>query len=522
MGARLDRTLVLASCAALASACGGAPATPSDGGLGPDGAGALTCAPTHVEDPGFTTPDAWTPVRGARIGGGVATIDATTMCAHGGIVQALSASPLACAVPLVLSVEVALDAEDKLSFAAGIGGRWSLPTMPTGVGGMQICLGAAAFGGPSEAFHELFLGMGHHPWLCPPPRPDDPTLTIGRVSIAPDLVGTCPLLATVTNGDFEHDPQAWTLKQADGLAEIAPGIGEGGSAAAHLVTDRLCEHPSIVGTASLPTSALVPHPALRVWTNAPSDVVLSIRMGSLIPIYSTGATYLHGQGRAGATNICIPRWAQGTVQPLELAYAPTEFAQECATPRARDVAFDDLAFVSEPACPADADLFDPGFEQDADTPALAPFWALERYDDATDSNVELPTDGSAAHTGQVGARFSASTPCPHASLSGSVTVPSPSGARGPALTLWYRTRESQHLGVIVTMNALAAPLALPPAPSWTPLTACLDPSLATRPDLLRFTLASSTGGGTCADQFPLESIDLDDVALTTDPGCPAM
>jgi hypothetical protein len=63
--------------------------------------------------------------------------------------------------------------------------------------------------------------------------------------------------------------------------------------------------------------------------------------------------------------------------------------------------------------------------------------------------------------------------------------------------------------------------ALPPADAWTQVSVCLDPRLASRPDLLSFALVSIDGGGTCAAAFPEETATVDDVELTTDPGCPA-
>jgi hypothetical protein len=526
--------LAVAATAALVGACNGSAATPAaDAGVPGDEGAPLTCGPVTVADPDIGGTAAWTPVRGAVLASGAATLDAVGICDHGGIAQTLPSSPLACARPLVLSFDVSVQDLISMSFAVGVGGGWNLPIVAAGVPTVNVCLGARLFGTTldRDLGVDLFLGPGNNVGgICPPPGlvlpppvgDPGPSLALTRVAIGADVLGACPLPGTVPNGDFALGAEGWTIKPGDGVAEIAP-LGEGASSAIHLATAHFCEHPSLSETISLPTSAMVPHPALRVWSRGSGNAAASIRIGTLVPTYYTGATYLDGRDDAVSANICLPRWAQGTVQPLEIRLVSTQFTEECVSPGVRDFVLDSLAFVSEPACPTDADAFDPSFENVVEAPGVAPFWALEQYDDRPDSKVALVTDGSAAHTGKVGARFTASSPCPHASISGAVTVPAPAGAAGPALKLSWRTGASQHDSLFVVMNAFStAPKSLPLAPAWTQATICLDPDLAGRPELLRIGVMNVDGGGTCANGFPEETIDLDDVTLGTDPSCPAM
>jgi hypothetical protein len=519
----LGKRTVIASCAALVGACGGAPGGPrasAGDDAGADGveAGAPACLAASIEDPDFTGGASWTPIHGATLAPGAAIVEVAAICEHGGVTQALPASPLGCARPLVLTAAVSQMGDDKLGFAVGVGLGWTLPVLGAGDQTVKVCLGADMFG----VAPNLFVGVGSNPWLCPPPLGGSRALVIRHVSIDADVVGDCPLPGTVPNGDFERGGDGWTFKPGDtAVAEVAPGLGEGGSAAAHLATAHVCERPSFSGRVSLPTHAVLPNPALRVWANGTSNATISLRIGSLSPTFYTGATYLRGRGAPAVTDVCVAPWAEGTVQPFEVAYVPTRFTEDCVTPSVRDFVIDGLAFVSDDACAAGASLRDGGFEQLTAQTAVASFWALERYDDAGGSDVALVTDGAAAHGGAVLARFSASSPCPHASLSGGVTVPAPAGGAGPALGLWYETNTAAHSSLAVSMNALAAPLMLPLAAGWTHVTACLDPHLATRPDLLRVSLASVDGGGTCADTFPGETVGLDDVTLGTDPSCPA-
>jgi hypothetical protein len=325
----------------------------------------------------------------------------------------------------------------------------------------------------------------------------------------------------VRNGRFDEGATGWTLIDRGGAATIEAGPGEAGSFAAHLHTEHLCETPTILGAASLPTSTIVPHPALRFWMRGTDNAIASVRLGAPLPAVSTGVTTVVGTTAAVRTSLCVPRWAQGTVQPVELALVDGQYTQRCATDSVRDFAFDDFEIVSEPAC-ADANVLDPGFEQAALAHAPASSWSIERYDDVPGSLVELKLDPTFAHAGQVAAVLSTTTPCPRASVAADVTIATPVGDAGPALVFWYKSGAGSNTELEVSLSALAGPVKLPaPRPQgWTRARACLDPHLAGRPDLLRFSIVSEAGG-TCTDTFATEMFAIDDVELTTDAACAA-
>jgi hypothetical protein len=505
----LARVLGLLASASILSACEGGPSTES--------LAEASCFNPRVRDPDFATSTAWTTSGGATITPGSARFTTATLCDHGGIEQTLATPALTCSQALVMRMDLSLDHSDQLNFAVGVNGGWSSPLLLAGSYTTEICLGAGALGGAAH----LLLGGGNNAVLCPPPEDDDegPSLAIEHIAIDVDTTNACPPPGTVPNGDFEGDGQSWLLTPGGGTAEIVRGPGEARSFAAHLATDRLCEEPAITGEISLPTSAMLPNPALRVWSRGSSNAIASVRMGPLLPAFLTGSTYIAGTSLAGTANICIPRWAQGTVQPFELSFVATEFTETCADEKVRDFAFDDLDFVSDPACETDANVFDPGFERIATAPGTAPFWSIDRYDDEPDDDVALKVDAAFAHTGNVAALLTASTPCPHSSLSGGVTVPASVGTAGPALKFWYEAEANIHTGLGVSMSALLAPVSLPATSAWTQVTACLDPHLGGRPDLLRFGVVSTDGGGICADTFPAETFAIDDVELTTDASC---
>jgi hypothetical protein len=514
------RIIFFVACAAILAACGDPKPTSDttvDGGAETDarGEGGPTCFVPMVRDPDFATTTTWSAGDEVVITPGAATFSLSAICDHRSVTQIVPTPPLSCARPLLMTVDVTLNDLDRVNFVFGFGGRWYAQLF-AGIPTWSFCLGASAFDGTQT----LAFGSAINQGVCPALPGDTNSITIQRLSIAEDVQGTCPLPGIVSNGDFEHGAASWTLLAGDGVAEIAPGRGEGASAGARIATDHPCEKPSVRGVISLPSSAMVPNPALRIWSSGPSDAIASVRMGPRPPDYLLGATYLPGHDAPVSSNICIPRWAQGTAQPLELAFAPMDYTESCPSPRAREFIFDGLSFVTEPACATDANVFDPGFEQVATSTSAAPFWALQRYEDNPMSDVQLVVDPTNAHSGMVAARFTGSSPCPVVSLSGGVTVPGSDGVNGPALKFWYSASATAHLALDVALGALSAPLALPATTSWTQVTGCLDPPLATRPDLLTFSLVSADGGGTCSNAFPMETILLDDVELTTDVSCP--
>jgi hypothetical protein len=144
---------------------------------------------------------------------------------------------------------------------------------------------------------------------------------------------------------------------------------------------------------------------------------------------------------------------------------------------------------------------------------------------------QIVVDATLAHTGKGAALFSGYGPCDASSLVADVTIPTPVGAAGPALKLWYKTSDPKPKAVVAAhaLSAAAGSFALlagtfgvelAAASAWTQETLCLDPRLAGRPDVL--SLTTTAGGGLCGTTYPsTRTVAFDDVELTTDPGCPA-
>jgi len=519
VGASIRALGALVACASILGACRGAaePTThATDAGAATDAAGEASpaCFVPKVQDPSFATTTAWSADDEVVFAPGAVTFSVPALCDHRTVTQLVQTPPLACARPLVMSVTVALDDLDRVNFLFGLGGRWYAQLF-AGTPTWTFCLGASAFGGAQTLAFSSAVNLA----FCPPPAGATNSITFQRLSISEDVQGVCPPPGIMWNGDFEQGKAPWTLNDTGGIAALEPGLGEGASTGARLATDHPCEQPSIRGLVSLPTNAMVPNPALRIWSSSTNGAVASVRIGPRPPDYLLGATYLPSRAGPASAHVCLPRWAQGTVQPLELAFAPTEFTETCPTPRARELVFDGLAFVTEPACAAESDVFDSGFELAADPANTAVFWALQRYQDEPTSDVGWVVDPHIAHTGKVAARFTGSSPCPVASLSGGVTMPRADGENGPALKFWYDASATAHLRLDVDLGSLTGPVALPVTTGWKQIVACIDPRVATHPDLLTFSLTSADGGGTCSNTFAPETVLLDDVELTTDPSC---
>jgi hypothetical protein len=125
---RLDRLVVLAL-AASAGACGSGPAATSAADGEPDGGGEASvpvCPAVAVADPDLATSTAWTPTPEAILTPGAATFSTAAICDHAAITQPLAGSALACARPLVLSIDATFD-DIRLLFAVGAGGDGTCP-----------------------------------------------------------------------------------------------------------------------------------------------------------------------------------------------------------------------------------------------------------------------------------------------------------------------------------------------------------------------------------------------------------
>jgi hypothetical protein len=473
--------------------------------------GGTDCVVPEIADPTFRTATAWTTTGGAALTCGAAELDGVALCNFGGIGQTLAPIP-ACGRPLIASISTSFVQNDHSIQSLGVrlGDGWSFFYLPNPPRTTSVCLGANVFEDPAN----IFIAAGNQPQICPPDAYAS-TIALSRVSIDVDANDTCPPLGTIPNGDFEGGDTGWQLQDFDATAEIKAGLGDGGSAGLHITSPTLCAQGAASSAISIPTAAMVPNAALRIWSKGTAGATAILSVGLT---QTTFMTELVGQDVGVTRDLCLPRWALGTVQPILLTFA--QRSGICA-PAPLDFVFDDLAFVSDPSCAANADVFDPGFELSLPGSTMAPFWSpsTTQAPTPTSSVVEIKADPTFAHSGTAAAFVAVSQTCGDAGLSGGVTVPQPKDGAGPALRFWYKTSALTSGIPTVEMMALPQPLTLAASPQWKQTTACLDPRLAGWPDALHFDLDTSPGD--CGLAFGPDTLAIDDVELTTDASCAA-
>lgn len=380
----------------------------------------------------------------------------------------------------------------------GINGKWVPVENRSTFATTEQCLGASGFGGDVEFRIEGYTSG------CPSTDGVE-ELIVDRLEVvrAEDIGLDCPAPGSVRDGDFEGDGSAWTgIAPSDGFAGVEDGVGTGGSRAARLRTATLCSAPSIAGVASWPLPSTVPSPALQFVWNGTAGRNLFIHSGglTLAQLTATGAT--------GASTVCLLPAIQGTAQDIKFALPST--AGFCADPDVRDFVLDDAELISEPGCGDEPLILDGDFEKALDG-TLATGWILGDQEPRATAAVV----GGGAQSGNASLLLAVRQECTGASAETTIVVPTPDVTGGPALKFFYRVGNNPE----TTTSSFPGDGPLPEGGlDFAEVTVCLDPNDATKPLNLRFVM--SPGGGTCADTFPEEQARIDNVRVSTDPGCP--
>jgi hypothetical protein len=352
-----------------------------------------------------------------------------------------------------------------------------------------LCLGERSFGGPLKVqLTPLLDGCGTN----------DYDVFIDRAEILP--LATCPLLGEIPNAKFDVAGTWITTNSGGGTAAIAPQQGVGGSGGGQLTGAMGCDRPSIRGAVSIP-AASVPNTALKVSYKSGSLTRTDVTVNGMV------VGELGPQTNFGTGTICMPEWAKGGVQ--ELGFTFPRYQQTCNTAYQRSFTVDDLSWVSDATCAADARILDPGFERID----VARAWSL--VTDSFGGDVARTSDAAVAKTGSGALRLDAFKACGGAWATTSITVPAPVGAAGPAVKFWYKAP------VINSGTAFSTSpgTTLPATGSYTQAKVCLDPRRIGQSQLLTF---SSRVLGVCTTaSFPTQSAWFDDIEVTTDASCPA-
>lgn len=453
-------------------------------------------------DPGFqNSPAAWEvgggtldPTAASAVDPGRVRFSGAAVCSGAGFArQAFPMPAFAEAEPFALDIQGAqtLSDEETGGIAFSIGGAYVGGAAFSG-GKVHTCLGDRAYGGNVD------LRINAASTGC------DATsvLDIDRVTVGPSP--ECPVPGRVVNGDFEGTG-GWVVSGMG--AEVATGVGTGAGRGGHLSTTNLCQEPSIAGSMSAPSIGL-PRPALAFSYKGTigKKMLVSAGVGSTLGEVTGNATFQ-------AARLCVPEWAKGVVTPLR--FLLDDVGGLCADPNVRDFTFDDLSFVSDPSCPVAANVVDGSFE--SSTAEASPWILAHDTQYSTDASIvrRSPED---AHSGSAYLSLYTSQVCHFGRAQQTITVPLPAGAAGPAVKLWYRLPKKVTASFTVTAGK-AASAALAVAATWTQKIVCLRPVDAGQP--VGFGITASGGSGTCANTFSGETLDVDDIEVTTDPSCPA-
>ena len=471
-------------------------------------------------DPGFqnTPAGAWTLGAGATLNAtaaghvdpGEVDISPAAFCTGGGLVrQSISMPTVAQSEPFAIKMVTNADCVSRLGTQC-----WAMDPVVAMNGGVIIfqdgpinhaaCLGERAYGG---TFDLVIRPAGLRD--CP-----EPDAVVDHIDIEPS--STCPPPGTIPDGDFDGTPatwKTWTLA-SDGftaLAEIAPTLGSGGSAAAHVVIRGACDLAAAHELISPPLS--LPNLALQVRFKGTA--------GAAAQAWIDGATMavLSGTGAQATANICLLESNKGMSQDLMLGLGLTWGPQalSCVAIN-RDFVFDDLKFVSDASCAATAYLGDGGFERT--DPAAAWEASLESGGvpvEATGDTVGIDTTAANVHSGARALKMVNSDGCAVRQAAFAASVPPSASSAGPALAFFYKAPALTRSKLAVTA-AGASSGDLAATADYTRAQICLDPAMAGQTITVELRL---TGNGTdvCAAQ-PTETAWFDDFAVTTSAACP--
>ena len=498
-----------------------------------------------VVDPGFQTTTAWS-AGGARIGSdvngqydidpGVAEFSGNALCNLARVTQTLTMPKYSLAEPLVIETRFR-PSEVPRGLAVGIGGVWhnALTNLdylgPSGVNQgsslLRTCLGPEAYAPESSAGPDAQIDLAVMPsWAAANCADPGSAVILDHVEIKPAGPGQCPTPGTANNGDFEGDG-GWDLQMnasgSPGATTVEEAVGEGGTRGAHFHILATCVYAVARDRISIPTS--IASPAISYYARASaamSQEVVVAGLATQIPVGTAGST----------TRFCLPPAVRGSVQWFD-THSDSFPAGTCFLPPSApgDVFIDNLKVVDDPACGTNPAIADPGFEA-VGHPLLGA--KLAKGDLALGARaVNDPTN---AHSGNGVLELSADVGCQLPAFVASVRVPRVAGPDGPALEFFYKAPPPGQYTFAAGPTGWTVAGAISSAddvPIGGPMLVrdsayhrafvCLDPKLADRAQRISFAL--TTTATPCTNRnvaIPRETAFVDDLAVTTDPSCPAM
>ncbi len=476
-----------------------------------------------VADPGFQAPAMWTLDPDATIDAnlneatmvepGAARFHINGLCNMARITQTLQMPRRSRAEPLVLQITHRFQSGGigSTSIAFAVGSTWhdDVPAAFTTFRTDRVCLGAGQYAPESTKGKGAPVPLA----LMPASLVSGCTnaalfLDVDHVEVMPANPGECPTTGEAINGDAEGTG-GWVLtgSSANGnpfSTSIDPNVGEANSKGVRMFARNRCSNLLATNKISVPNAETVPSPALSFYNKTSTAIAGGVATDPLLS--RVVLPTINATGTATTQKLCIPAFLRGGVYNFQ---ARVDLYGTCADIVNAESIVDSLKVVNDPSCGTSAALTDPGFE--------SPLGVVGATATPGKSIVRILNSAAEAHAGMGALQIQETAVCDQASWTTNVVVPSASGAAGPALSFFYRADPPNHYA----FNAQPAGSFVPTRDSaWHQGSICLDPKLAGRAQAVTFNLQLVTGGACTA--IPAENAYVDDLAVTTDPACPAM
>ncbi len=478
-----------------------------------------------INDPGFAASDVWTPVAGALLNTtaagdvdpGEAAFLPSTLCDLGRVEQTVDMPTFAKAEPLVLELTYKnqQDFNNFDSVATGVSfggvGWFSLPSFGDALfHSVRICLSAGGYApaGTTGAGAPVTFMVGPYT----PPR-NCPNSTISNFSF--DHFNLVKANAGECGDQFGQGPNfdaestgGWTFTTSgNSSGGFVNGLGEGGTKAARVNLNQRCEGALMETNFNVPD---IDNPALDMFVGLNANAAGSMTAGT----GSFGGGLWNIQAPAGGTStkmhMCLPPSLRGQISNLR--FSLNSGSGSCADVLNFQIFADNVQVVDDPACNTADGVPDPGFES-----GNLPLGAFGFHSSSTADAVIRSVAGK-AHSGTHYLALESHGRCSSSGYTLVPIVPPPSGANGPALTFFANvgTNPDASTSVFTTGSSLT----LPEGGGYMKQTVCLNPKFVGRPQVV--TISHSGGSGLCDNSnYTQQDALIDDVAVTTDPSCPA-
>jgi len=486
-----------------------------------------------IQDPQFTSAEAWASTNGARIealvgltGPGIASFSSSVSCNAGAVSQVVEMPPYDDADPLVVEVTFRYENSYGIDVGYGRASRRLLSTVPYPEWDTdRFCLGEAAYGGEVK-FQVAATERTTECFSAP-----TGSIEVDRFEILVADEGECAPPGELLNASADVGGGGWVFDVEPGPGGSAglleEGVGQAGSSGARIHKPAGSAQLAAMYTQlSVPLADSLPSPALRFWWQGAARWEYYVDAGTYPGTRSAlnPVDWLSGTGAAQTSTYCLPPWTHGNVVDLSFVTLGGFFEDEA------DLVVDNVEIVSDPRCGSSVDVLDPSFDS---APNRWPGTDVNRGADP-ESAITLIKDSARAHPPGDGAleiRYGNNQAVIDATTW--VWVPATDEAKGPTLRFHSNVPDVPGIGVFWTLGRVVldrvsdcAGEFCPPIPygaelpkglGWRENTVCLPEEWAER--WFRFRVQTRPVDGPLETFDPPRAVLLDDFEVTADEVC---